>query len=311
MEVFEINEKLYNNIFEKTYHVFNSVAFNDLNRNICNELKYLVFKDTKYRLGLIIGITEKNAKSPFSAPFGAFSFIKEDVKIEQIDNAIDSLILFLKKNKIFKLTFVLPPMIYNESFISKMISSMYRKHFNIVAIDVNYHFEVNDFHNYNAKLKSSSKRALKTAIKANLFFKKCETLNEIKMAYSVIKKNREEQGYPLRMSIEQVIKTIKIINSDFFLVYDINKQPVASAQIFYVSDNTVQIIYWGHILKYSNFKPLNFLSYKIFEYYSKTNFKYIDIGPSSENSIPNYGLCAFKESIGCKISQKFAFKINI
>jgi len=35
--------------------------------------------------------------------------------------------------------------------------------------------------------------------------------------------------------------------------------------------------------------------------------RYIDIGPSTENSIPNYGLCEFKESIGCDISPKYTF----
>lgn len=33
--------------------------------------------------------------------------------------------------------------------------------------------------------------------------------------------------------------------------------------------------------------------------------KYLDIGPSTENSIPNYGLCDFKESIGCRRSLKY------
>ena len=35
------------------------------------------------------------------------------------------------------------------------------------------------------------------------------------------------------------------------------------------------------------------------------------IGPSTESSIPNYGLCEFKESIGCEINQKFTFSKEI
>ena len=31
------------------------------------------------------------------------------------------------------------------------------------------------------------------------------------------------------------------------------------------------------------------------------------MGPSSENSYPNYGLGDFKESIGCKVSMKYSF----
>ena len=41
------------------------------------------------------------------------------------------------------------------------------------------------------------------------------------------------------------------------------------------------------------------------------NFKNVDIGPSTENSEPNYGLCEFKEGIGCKIVPKYTFSKEI
>jgi hypothetical protein len=40
----------------------------------------------------------------------------------------------------------------------------------------------------------------------------------------------------------------------------------------------------------------------------KKGMKFVDIGPSTENSIPNYGLCEFKESIGCTVVNKYSFK---
>jgi hypothetical protein len=56
---------------------------------------------------------------------------------------------------------------------------------------------------------------------------------------------------------------------------------------------------------------MNFLSYKIFEFYKKTGIRIVDIGPSTENSVPNHGLCEFKESIGCDISTKFTYRKEI
>ena len=58
-------------------------------------------------------------------------------------------------------------------------------------------------------------------------------------------------------------------------------------------------------------RTMNFLSYKVLEYYKNTNIKYVDIGPSTEDSLPNYGLCEFKESIGCFIMPKFTMKYEI
>jgi lipid II:glycine glycyltransferase (peptidoglycan interpeptide bridge formation enzyme) len=69
----------------------------------------------------------------------------------------------------------------------------------------------------------------------------------------------------------------------------------------------VQVIYWGDIPEFSKYKTMNFLSFNIFEHYKKSGLKIVDIGPSTENSIPNYGLCEFKESIGCSIAAKVTF----
>ena len=49
----------------------------------------------------------------------------------------------------------------------------------------------------------------------------------------------------------------------------------------------------------------------IFKYYSSTHFKLVDIGISTENSVPNYGLCDYKKDIGCKCSVKNIWEIFI
>ena len=58
---------------------------------------------------------------------------------------------------------------------------------------------------------------------------------------------------------------------------------------------------------FSEFKTMNFLSYEVFKYYKENGIKVVDIGPSTEDSIPNHGLCEFKESIGCDLSPKYSF----
>jgi len=71
-----------------------------------------------------------------------------------------------------------------------------------------------------------------------------------------------------------------------------------------VAEETVQVIYWGDLPQFSEYKTMNFLSYNIFKHYKEAGIAMIDIGPSTEDSIPNYGLCEFKESIGCDINIK-------
>ena len=140
---------------------------------------------------------------------------------------------------------------------------------------------------------------------------KCELDEEQHLAYEIIRKNRELRGFPLRMSWEQLKETTKLIQADFFLVYTKHNEPIASAIIFHVADKIVQIIYWGDIAESPGTKAMNFLAYKIFEYYKNLEIKIVDIGPSTENSIPNPGLCEFKESIGCDIQTKMNLSLSL
>ena len=114
------------------------------------------------------------------------------------------------------------------------------------------------------------------------------------------------------MSEDELKQISKIINIDNFIVETKDGRVVSAAIIYHISKKIIRIIYWGNTKESKNLHSMNFLSFKIFEYYSNSEIKYIDIGHSTVNSVPNFGLCNFKESLGCLISPKFSFikKIN-
>lgn len=68
------------------------------------------------------------------------------------------------------------------------------------------------------------------------------------------------------------------------------------------------MIYWGDIDGYSEERPMNLLAENVYEFYQQKGIHVLDIGPSTENGVPNYGLCDFKESIGCQCSSKYTLK---
>ena len=307
MEIVEVTPKEYKNSFKDSYHVFGTSLFNELNKEKCEEIFYLLFKDKKVRIGIIGGIKENSFYSPFSAPFGGFTFVKQDIKIQYIEEAIVLLEEWSRLKKFKKIQITLLPSIYHDSFISKMTNSFFRKGFKTKTLDLNYSFNLKNFDSdYIHLLWRNARKNLNQSLKQNFNFKICKTDDEKAIAYKVIQKNRKERGFPLRMDWEKIQKTIEIIPADFFLLVNEGKE-IAAAMVFHITKTIVQVVYWGDLPEYSHLKTMNFLSYKIFEYYKDTDIKIIDIGPSTENSIPNYGLCEFKESIGCDISTKLIF----
>ena len=265
----------------------------------------MIFKDKKVRLGIIAGVKKDILLSPFSAPFGGFVYSKEDVRIQSIDYAIKLLEVWAKKKKLKQIQITLPPSLYHEPFLSKLTNSFFRNNYKIKNIDLNYAFNLNNFNdNYLDIIWRNARKNLKKAQENDFIFRHCESLEDKKKAYATIKLNRELRGFPLKMTWAQIEETIGVIKADFFLLYNSSKVTVASAMVFHINPRIVQVVYWGDLPKFSYLKTMNFLSFKIFEHYKKSAIDIVDIGPSTEDSKPNYGLCEFKESIGCNITTK-------
>ncbi len=291
--------------FDIKSHCFNSPQFL---KQVCSKtdsIKILAFKNTKVKMVIALGLSEQIARSPFSAPFGGFVPISNTIAIEEIDEVVLALIDWINKKNIKKLIITQPPDIYDQSMNSKIHNSLIRNGFNISNFELNFHFKLTDFNfDYfiNNVLWRNGRKNLKIALKSQLNFRRVEGI-ERQEAYNIILKNRTERGYELKLDYAELEETSKFIDMEFFLI-EKDHLPIAAAVVYIVKSNIALVVYWGSILKYQDYKPINFLSLRLIEYYLKQGIDILDIGPSSINSFPDYGLCNFKESIGCNISLK-------
>lgn len=306
MEILEVSYRDYHELIKSPYYVYGSASFNYLNKDKCDELFYLLFREGKYRLGLIGGLRENSFVSPISAPFGGFSYLSEDIRLQHIEEAIKLLVQWIYNSRIDSVSLTLPPSIYGSSFLAKQLNCLWRAGFELIQVDLNYYFDLSDYdESYPDHIWYNARKNLRIAIDSGLEFIRCNTLTEKELAYEIIKRNRESRGFPLRMSWEQVRETVKLVESDFFVVNNCNQESLASAIVFHAGNSVVQVVYWGDLQGYSELKPMNYISSKVFGYYKSAGKRYVDIGPSTEHSLPNYGLCEFKEGIGCRIEPKY------
>ncbi len=288
---------------------FNSAKFNFLNKNKVDRVRYLLFKDKKYRFGLCVGQKDDLFAAPFSAPFATFVNLKNDWSILQLEDAVRCFDDFVSSEKGSYVKFTLPPAFYAETLISAIQNILLRIGYKVKYHDLNFSLKLDKkfVDEYTCLIPSNGRKNLNNALKNNLHFCRCETPEEKKIAYDIIKLNRQSRGYPLRMTWDQVNSTIDLVRHDFFIVNNGNEN-LAAAVVFHVTNNIVQVIYWGDNPTFSALRPTNFLAYKLIQYYSKEDIAYLDIGISTEFGVPNYGLCDFKRSIGCNINAKFTFE---
>lgn len=298
MDVREVTASEYGAYFAGHPHIYNSTAFAALNEHKVAEVSYLLISDGKVRFGIILG----DGRSPFSAPFGGLDYNRQQ-GFEQIDEAVAALKEYAKST----LRITLPPDFYDETMLSVTASALMRQG-RLLYADVNYHFVTADIAAYDNVLDSTGKNKLRQSVKHFGTDTGMFVSADAARAYEIIRRNREEQGYPLRMSLDDVLKTAKIIPADFFVLVH-EGHDIAAAQVFHVAEGIVQVIYWGDLREYSHLRPMNYLAYRIFKYYHEIGIRIVDVGPSTEEGVPNYGLCSFKKSIGCRASLKYTFAL--
>jgi len=308
MEIVKVEAQEYASLFRNHSHVFNSVTFTELNKHKCDMVHYFVFRDGKTRLGLIAGEREGVLCSPFSAPFGGFDASVSE-RLEYYDQAAVALRDYVQ-NKNTKIRIALPPAVYGSE-VAKSFSALMRVGARIECSELNYSYELSRFDDYEDYLERSARKNFHQAMTHDFQFLHLDSglPGDIERAYTVIRTNRESKGFPLRMSLDDVLQTAPVVSADFF-VMSYEGKDVAAAMVYPVTEDICQVIYWGDDPEYSGLKVMNSFTYKVFEYYYSRNKKILDIGPSTEGGIPNYGLCSFKENIGCNVSLKHILELK-
>ena len=306
MEIKEITEEEYRELTGTKVPFFCRYEFLKLNEEKVEKIRYLLGYDRKKRLVWAVGEKEKRWMAPFSAPFSMIIELQKEISVEYYWEFVKLITEYAKNLHIQSINLFLPPDIYCYQQNARCLNAFLGNGYSLYYQDINYSLDLGkiDINEYESLMHRNARKNLHIALKSNLELIKCDSLELKQEAYHVIRLNREGKGYPLRMSLNQVMDTIQIVEHEFFLVKK-DGYFIAAAIIFHVTDEIVQVIYWGDIPEVGEYKPINFLSHELIKYYKNKEIKYVDIGPSTEGGIPNFGLCNFKESIGCKLSSKY------
>ncbi|SET57886.1 hypothetical protein SAMN04487771_10263 [[Clostridium] aminophilum] len=305
----KVSPEEYSRCLPENTAFFNSVRFCELNKGKVDEVLYLIIKKgNSNRFGMIIGVKDSAGKCPFSAPYSFPVALNSNNGVSDYDSAIQAIDNFCRGEGIKNLRFTLPPLTYDEHHLAAWVSSFYRHGYRMVNMDINYILDLKKLNvdNYEQIITKKSRSHLRKAIKSGMSVCNCLTEDELREAYNIIKINHDSKGRPTWMTFEQIYETMKLTEYAAFIAI-LNGENIAS-MIYYSIDNRVaQCIYSGLIPGYENSGAMNFLSWHAIRYFGNKGYSIIDRAIATEDSIPNYGLCDFKESIGGERSLKFTF----
>lgn len=286
----------YFSVFPHSRSVYGGRPFVEATPGRMESVRYFlgVDQDYKPRFGLIAGYNGGEWYAPYSAPFAELAYLKPE-QLERIYDFISELTDLLDA----PLHLTLAPDFYDPVMLPK-ICGVLGNYAEKTVQDFDYYYPLSEIGDYVGNLDHAARKNYQRALKAGFRF---GLTDDAERCYEVIRLNRESRGYPLAMSLEQVKRTIEVVDADM-MVMSLGDEDVAAALVYHAAAGIAQVIYWGDKPGFSQHRPMNLLPYFVFRHYADQGFRIVDVGPSSVSGIPNSGLCRFKESVGCRLSLK-------
>lgn len=307
MKIIRVSADEYEKIVIDRRVLFNEPRFTELNKDKVDDVLYLIIqKGNSPRFGLIMGRSGKNGKVPFSAPYSYPVPIRKMTEVESYDEALKAFENYCVDQGIEQIRFVFPPLIYDEDILTAWVSAMYRSGFDFENIDINYTLNLTKLNteDYPQLLSKKSRSHLRHAKESGIKIIRCQTEEQEKTAYQIILENHTAKSRPTHMTFSQIKDTFGIVYHESFIAV-LDEKPIASMIYYEITKDIVQCIYSGYLVEYTSSGVMNYLTEYAIHFFGDKGYKYIDRAISTEDSIPNYGLCNFKESVGGKRSLKY------
>jgi hypothetical protein len=249
-------------------------------------------------------------QTPITGAFGGVAN-KKNVPIDALEFLVERIPhLMSSQCAVQSLTFKLPPASFPDN--SLLIANiLYRNNWSLTGFDLNYHLIVRPAEEYLGSLGETKRKFIRRLHASGAEFQEAgHTM--LDTVYRVIERNRSAQGYPMTMSLDAMSALVQRFKCDIRLfTVTLESRVVASAICIQIAPKYLYVFYWGELPEFRMESPVLLLAKGIVEFCFSNGFEVMDVGTSSVNSVPNLGLCAFKESLGCRVTQKPIYKWKV
>lgn len=301
----DVSKDIYRNHFVEDSNPYIGEPFIGLVEHKTDKVVRLLCPDNNCPIGLLAGVKDNILSSPFSAPFGGFHFIHEDIFYEEVFHFLSQLKEYGMSQNLQKMEITLPPNIYNSSLNAKLVNAFVRLGYTMHTPDIVNWVDLNNFNE--SRIKKRVEEQLKAAKKANLSFIHVSDMKMKSEAYEIILNNRTMLGRGIYICFADLLDINKIFPVDFFLVKSNDGENIGAAIFYRGHKKIVQAIFWGDIIPRKPFPTMDFLVINLFSFYKNLGYDFIDLALSSKDGIPNAGLIRFKEVRNCISSLRFTF----
>jgi len=245
------------------------------------------------------------AVSPVRAPFGSILF-SEKVPPLQLHDFVAEVEASLIKRGLRKITLSDPPLFYRP-WGQLLHTILLNRGYQVTHAHVSAGIPISQTPFYD-KIDVLQKRKLKKTRTRGYSFRPIQ-LKELKRVYDFLLATRQQRGYTLSMTYEELHKTVKALKKSFFLFGVFRQDELTAGCIaIQVSPTILYDFYHGHHEKYDPVSPVVMLTEGLYDFCAANKMTLLDLGTSSIGDQINFSLLEFKLRLGAVPSGKLTFE---
>jgi lipid II:glycine glycyltransferase (peptidoglycan interpeptide bridge formation enzyme) len=237
------------------------------------------------------------ARSPYGGSFGGV-VVPNYFSFSHSEGLVKSMQEFFRENDFSEVQITPPPEIYSKISSNYIEFNMMAKGFQLKTRDVTSVINLDSFNSDPFEiLEKRSRTAVKKSIREGVII--VENSEDYSSFYDILKETKARHNAQPTHTLEELLKIRCLISNSIKLdMAYIDGNPAAGILYFCCNYQVLLCFYICHKKEYENYNPVNLLMYKGILWSKNNNFKYLDLGTTTQNMQPNYGLFKFKESFG-------------
>jgi hypothetical protein len=245
-------------------------------------------------------------RSPRLGTFGSFDF-KEPPCIELVEFFADESERVLRDRGATQITIISPPFAHAPELSHLVYLALHNRGYRATPHSLNQSIRLDD-RSFASRVNNGRRRRLRRARELGLETRKLTSLSELSDAYELILENRRSKGYKLSMTWDSIREMREIFGDRVYGFGVFRETQAAAASItIRVNRDVVYVFYWGDVPGFSDVSPIVLLAETIYEHARAEGALWMDLGTSTNDGAPNYGLIRFKRILGCEASLKLAY----
>jgi hypothetical protein len=245
-------------------------------------------------------------RSPRLGTFGSFDF-NEPPCLELVEFFADETERILRGRGATQITIISPPFAHGPELSHLVFLALHNRGYLATPHSLNQSIRLDD-RSFASRVNNGRRRRLRRARELGLEARKLTSLSELSDAYELILENRRRKGYTLSMTWDSIREMREIFGDRIYGFGVFRETQAAAASItIRVNRDVVYVFYWGDVSGFSDVSPIVLLAETIYEHARAEGARWMDLGTSTNDGAPNYGLIRFKRILGCEASLKLAY----